>query len=171
MFAVVVVVGLAFASCSKNDDNEPAGKENFVMIDGKEHTVVKVKHDFLGEKGNTAVHFMLPNTTPEDLVFSLNKNLHYNKVLDLTKSEKVYDDNFYWTVYYTDKANTTHFWAGGRPAEIYKSWEPPLPTFKSGTLFISVDEKEHMKFVLKNGKVTDPKGKEHTISINWDTDV
>ena len=162
--AAVVLMGAAFTSCSKdNNDDEPLpdAKPNTVVIDGKERPVLSAKYS--ARSGNDYGFWLYLDAAHNEYVyFSLNGDVHLTgKPFDLTKKEPKHK-GYAWYVGHMNSNGKYTFEGEGTPRQ------DSDPVFNTGTLTMSGKPEGTISFKLSNGRIVG-KGdkKEHTITLRY----
>lgn len=166
--AVVVMMSVAFTSCSKDNDTpevpQPETFPNIVMLDGKVMPVVSAEYESSTTPGAFRLFLNLSQDGKTYVMLCGNTALHIGKDINLAmkESEGVSE---HWTVGYWDAdINGWFFQTNGAPSSVN-------PLFITGMLRIDGNPLGgEVSVSLKKGKITDSvngDGKEHTININW----
>ena len=160
-FAAIIMMGLAFASCSKDENDTPKPDiplgENYVVFDDHKEKIVTSEYKHQGSD-NYMIRLNLANT--ETLEIQYNKRYHVKKTVYLDKHSKKFDDNLmYWTVIY---------WNKDPQVQVYATSEPGEEVFLSGTLRINGSPLTKLKIQMRDARVIGRDGIEHTIAADFD---
>jgi hypothetical protein len=137
---------------------------NSAIIDNVVRKVVSHEYKDKGS-GNFYLYLYLSEDKNDFIVIQGKKALHTGKDIDLTKKEGEHE-GFYWGVDANLKDNRL-FGAFARPGF-------PYAVFTTGTMRLDGDPAGEFSVVIDNGRITDPEdgdGKEHTISLNYSTEI
>ena len=163
--AAAMMMSTAFTSCSKDNDDKPEPKfTNTVTLDGVEKAILKAEYDPEGD-GNYRIYLVLSADEKEQVVLHINEDV-FGTPIKLTEKAKKNADNFYfnWTIdYYKSNGEggyTRFIEASGNP-------EQSVPVFNTGTIEFTGSIKGILNIRLKNGRVKDRDGKEHTLVLSY----
>lgn len=155
--AAVVMMSLAFASCSKDDDEKFT---NTVTLGDVESSIFGARYIDEGN-GNYSLFLYLSADGGKAVQISLNKELHMNGTpIDLKKKEeRDYDGKRFWAVAYYENGigqiDTSGYPADGANA------------FKEGTLIVTGDLAGTINIKLENGRVTREGGNDSIFNISY----
>ena len=170
VFSAVLMASVALSSCSKNDDenSELPIKQNTVIIDNKERSIIEAAYTDTSDEDNFEITLFLSEDHNEKVVLLHNEKWHSNKDIDLTKREEQHEGyEWYWAIEYNrDGKQIINTY--GKPKTLYKLDEAIRPVFNKGTLRISTGEDDNIKILLNNGNVVGADNKTHTITIHYD---
>lgn len=165
--AAVLMMSTAFTACSsdKSDDPTPEPKfTNTVTLDDVEKAILKAEYDPEGD-GNYRIYLVLSADEKEQVVLHINEDV-FGTPIKLTEKTKKNADNFYfnWTVdYYKSNGEggyTRFIEASGNP-------EQSVPVFNTGTIEYAGSINGTLNIRLRNGRVKDRDGKEHTLVLSY----
>lgn len=164
--AAVVTMSLAFTACSSDNNEEPEIKPNTVTIDGKKKTVYEAEYEDKTD-GNYIITLYLSADQKERVTLCLNKDLHFDKEIDLTLLEEEHGEQYYWKITYNVDDDNQPIATYAQPEELYEADDVHYPVFNAGTLNITGKPEGDINIQLKNGQVIGFDFGLHTFTIHY----
>ena len=143
-FATVVMMSTAFASCSKDNNDEPKFTGT-VTVNGVERPIVKA--EYAGNQSYT-IYLYLSDDGVDKVILEMDKLLHMSdSSIDLTQKETpTLNGEYHWMVGYYKSSNTASISVIGSP-------DVEKPVFETGTLTVKGDPATGIDIKLDNGRV------------------
>ena len=155
LLAVVVMAGMALSSCSKDDDDM---KQNTLVLDEHEMNLTEAKYESHSDGKDIELQLYTANGSLVTICF--NKAMHVDKLIPLNQKEAKQNQGWYWSIGYNTQQGS-FLNAFGDP-------DPDYPTFDEGTLLITNFTSDHIKVMLKNGKVKGSDDKVYTLNLHYE---
>ena len=148
-FATVVMMSTAFASCSKDNNDEPKFTGT-VTVNGVERPIVKA--EYAGNQSYT-MYLYLSGDGVDKVILEMDKLLHMSgSPINLTQKETpTLNGEYHWMVGYYKSSNTVSISVTGSP-------DVEKPVFETGTLTVKGNPATGIDIKLDNGRVVGTDG-------------
>ena len=148
-FATVVMMSTAFASCSKDNNDEPKFTGT-VTVNGVERPIVKA--EYAGNQSYT-MYLYLSDDGVDKVMLEMDQVLHMDgRPIKLTQKETpVPNGEYHWMVGYYKSSNTASISVTGSP-------DVEKPVFETGTLTVKGNPATGIDIKLDNGRVVGTDG-------------